>query len=111
MLVDEQGEARQRIRKGDGLPKPRGWRTTLVLSDDAIKVSAVRRMFQTYANTDTGMRGLADILNSKGIPGPTGGPWYSASIKAMLENRNYTGTYTWTKRHEGKYYSVAAGQI
>jgi site-specific DNA recombinase len=111
MLVDERGEPRQRIRNGDKFTKPRGWRTTLVPSDDAIKVSTVRWLYETYANTDTGMRGLADTLNEKGIPGPTGGPWYSASIKAMLENRNYTGTYTWAKRREGKYYSVAAGQI
>jgi site-specific DNA recombinase len=39
MHVDERGEARHRVRNGDRLPKPRGWRTTLVRSDDAIKVS------------------------------------------------------------------------
>jgi site-specific DNA recombinase len=111
MLVDERGEPRQRIRNGDKFTKPRGWRTSLVPSDDAVKVSTIRWLFETYANTDCGMRGLADALNEKGIPGPTGGPWYSASIKAMLENRNYTGTYTWAKRREGKYHSVAAGQI
>ncbi len=50
-------------------------------------------------------------MNKKGVPGPTGGPWYAASIKAMLENHNYTGTFTWAKRREGKYFSVAAGTI
>jgi hypothetical protein len=111
MLLDERGEPRQRIRNGEKFIKARGWRTTLVPSDDVIKVSTIRWLFQTYANTDVGIRGLADHLNAKGVPGPTGGAWYSASIKAMLENRNYTGTYTWAKRREGKYYSVAAGQI
>jgi Recombinase len=32
-------------------------------------------------------------------------------IKAIFENRNYTGTFTWAKRREGKYHSVAAGHI
>jgi len=41
----------------------------------------------------------------------TGGPWYAAAIKAILENQVYAGTLTWAKRHEGTYHCVAAGQI
>lgn len=111
MVVDESGVHRQRIRAGEKSSKPRGWRTTLVPSDDPAKVATVKWLFETYADTDTGLRSLADQLNSRGVPGPTGGPWYAASIKAMLENQNYTGTFTWAKRREGKYFSVAAGQI
>jgi site-specific DNA recombinase len=111
MLVDERGEHKQRVRNGEQVAKPRSWRTTLVPSDDATKVATVRWLFQTYADTDTGLRRLADHLNAKGVAGPSGGPWFAASIKAILENRNYTGTYTWAKRREGKYHSVAAGQI
>ena len=111
MLVDEAGKHRQRIRRGEKFSKPRGWRTTLVPSDDPVKVRTIKWLFTTYADTDTGLRSLADKLNKKGVPGPTGGPWYAASIKAMLENHNYTGTFTWAKRREGKYFSVAAGTI
>jgi site-specific DNA recombinase len=111
MIVDEAGEHKQRVRNGEKFSKPRGWRTTLVLSDDPVKVSTVRLLFQDYAEKDVGMRTLADQLNARGVPGPSGGPWYSASIKAILENRNYTGTFTWAKRREGKYHSVAAGSI
>jgi DNA invertase Pin-like site-specific DNA recombinase len=111
MLVDESGAQCQRIRNGEKFGKPRGWRTTLVPSDDALKVSTIKWLFATYADTAIGLRGLADQLNAKGLPGPTGGPWYAASIKAMLENRNYTGTFTWAKRREGKYFSVTAGEI
>lgn len=64
-----------------------------------------------YANADIGLRGLADQLNAKGVPGPTGGPWYAASIKAILENQSYVGTLTWSKRRQGKYHFVAAGQV
>ena len=111
MLIDEAGAHRQRIRTGEKFAKARGWRTTLVSSDDPVKVSTVRWLFQTYADTDTGLRSLADKLNARGVPGPSGGPWYAASIKAIFENRNYTGTFTWAKRREGKYHSVAAGHI
>jgi DNA invertase Pin-like site-specific DNA recombinase len=111
MIVDECGQHRQRIRNGEKFSKPRSWHTTLVQSDDAIKAQTVRWLFRTYADTDTGLRSLADQLNARGVPGPTGGPWYAASIKAILENHNYCGTFTWAKRREGKYHSVAAGHI
>jgi DNA invertase Pin-like site-specific DNA recombinase len=111
MLIDEAGVQRQRIRTGDKFAKARSWRTTLVPSDDAVKISTIRWLFQTYADTDIGLRRLADNLNARGIPGPSGGPWFAASIKTIFENRNYTGTFTWAKRREGKYHSVAAGQI
>ena len=111
MLIDETGKQRQRIRTGEKFAKARSWRTTLVASDDALKVSTVEWLFQTYADTDTGLRKLASQLNARGVPGPSGGPWYAASIKAIFENRNYTGTFTWAKRREGKYHSVAAGHI
>src|SRR5436190_6483226 len=111
MLVDETGAHRQRVRNGETFSKARSWRTTLVASDDVVKVSTLRWLFQTYADTDTGLRSLADKLNKRGTPGPSGGAWYAASIKAILENRNYTGTFTWAKRREGKYHSVTSGQI
>ncbi len=111
MLLDERGDHRQRIRTGEKFSKARGWRTTLVPSDDALKVATVQWLFKQYADTDTGLRNLTDQLNARGVLGPTGGPWYAASIKAILENRNYTGTFTWAKRREGKYHSVSAGQV
>ena len=111
MLVDESGVERQRVRNGEEFAKARSWRTKLVPSDDAARVVTIKWLFRTYAETDTGLRSLADQLNARGVPGPTGGPWYAASIKAILENRNYTGTFTWAKRREGKYHRVAAGQI
>jgi site-specific DNA recombinase len=111
MLIDETGARRQRILAGEKVVKPRGWRTTLVPSEDAVKTSTIRWLFKTYAETDRGLRWLADQLNEKGVPSASGGLWYAATLKGMLENQNYTGTFTWAKRREGKYHSVAAGQI
>ncbi len=78
---------------------------------NALKVATVQWLFKQYADTDTGLRNLTDQLIARGVPGPTGGPWYAASIKAILENQNYTGTFTWAKRREGKFHSVSAGQV
>ena len=58
MLIDERGVHKQRVRNGDKLAKPRGWRTTLVPSDDLVKTSTLRWLFQTYADTDTGLRSM-----------------------------------------------------
>jgi site-specific DNA recombinase len=111
MFIDERGEHRQRIHNGEVFAKPRGWRTTLVPSDDAVKVATVHWLFQTYADTDTGLRSLADQLNAQGVPGPSGGAWFAASIKEIFKNEKYVGTFAWAKRREGKYHSVSAGQI
>lgn len=111
MIVDEQGQHRQRIPAGEKAAKPRGWRTTLVPSEDPEKLATVRWLFETYGASDIGLRGLADQLNAKGVQGPRKGPWYAASIRAILENRNYVGTYTWAKRREGKYHRVTGGEI
>jgi site-specific DNA recombinase len=111
MLVDENGNHRQRLTTGERFAKPRSWHAVLVPSEDAAKVQTVQWLFTTYASTDTGLRSLADQLNARGVSGPGGGAWYAATIRAILDNRNYTGTFTWAKRREGKYHSVASGQI
>ena len=111
MLIDESGAHRQRVRNGEKFAKADSWRTTLVSSDDVMKVNTLRWLFQSYAETDSGLRNLAEQLNARGVPGPTGGPWYAASIRAIFANRNYTGTFTWARRRQGKYHNVASGQI
>lgn len=111
MLVDEAGQHRQRIRRGEKFTKPRSWHATLVASDDAAKVATVRWLFETYATTDTGLRSLASELNARSVPGPTGRAWRDNTIHAILANTHYTGTATWGKRRAGKYNSVIGGQI
>ena len=111
MLVDEAGVHRQRVRHGERFSKPRSWRTTLVPSDDVMKVAVVKSLFQDYVELDLGLRGMAERLNARGIPGPTGGPWYAAAIRMILESQTYVGTLTWAKRRAGKYHVATAGQI
>ena len=111
MIIDESGNHRQRVLRGEKYVKPRSWHVTFVPSEDPEKVATVRWLFMTFANTDTGLRALASELNGRGIPGPMGGPWYAATIREILENDKYVGAFNWAKRREGKYHRVAGTQI
>jgi DNA invertase Pin-like site-specific DNA recombinase len=111
MLVDEQGNHRQRVRNGEQVAKPRSWRVTFVPSDDPLKVETAKWLFETYASSDVGLRSMADQLNARGVPGPAGGPWYSASIRDILKNRKYVGDFAWAQRREGKYHRVVGDGV
>jgi len=111
MILDEAGQPRQRVHNGEQFVKPRSWHVTLVPSDDPEKVKWAKWLFTTYANTDTGLRTLANELNKRGIPGPRGGKWWIGTIRALLGNEAFVGTFVWGKRGEGKYHRVAGGEI
>jgi hypothetical protein len=108
MILNEQGEHAQRVRNGDKFVKPRSWHVTLVLSDDGVKLKWARWIFVTYANKSIGLRGLADELNRRGIPGPRGGTWHIGTIREILKNEAYVGTLVWGKRGEGRHHRVLA---
>jgi DNA invertase Pin-like site-specific DNA recombinase len=111
MLVDERGQHQQRVRNGEKYAKNKQWRVMLVPSDDPIKAATVRWLFTTYARQDVGYRWLADDLNARGIPSPSGGQWFDSSVRAILTNCAYIGTFVWGRRREGKYHWVAGTEI
>lgn len=111
MLVDESGAHRQRVKNGESVAKPRSWHVTLVPSDDPEKLETVRWLFDTYANEIIGLRRLGEILNGRNVPGPTGGRWYMGTIREILRNEAYVGTFVWAKRRMGKYHRIDAGEI
>jgi DNA invertase Pin-like site-specific DNA recombinase len=111
MLVDDAGNRRQRVHNGETFAKPRAWNVTLVPSDDPEKVAAVREMFRRYAETDIGIRSLVNDLNERGVPAPRNRKWYVGTVREILRNEAYIGTFTWAKRRMGKYHRVAAGEI
>jgi DNA invertase Pin-like site-specific DNA recombinase len=111
MLIDERGEPMQRVRNGEQFAKPRAWHVTLVPSDDPERIKTVRWIFEVYAETDIGLRTMADRLNARGLPGPGGDKWWMNTIREILRNEAYVGTFVWAKRRLGKYHRVAAGEI
>ena len=111
MVIDEQGQHKQRVKNGEKYAKPRSWRVVWTPSDEQDKVDTARWLFKTYATMDIGYRALADQLNQRGVPGPTHGKWYDSTVRALLENEAYIGTFVWNKRRHGKYHRVVNGEI
>lgn len=111
ILVDEAGQPKQRVRNGEKFAKPRSWHVSLVPSDDPEKVQTLRWLFEQYATTDIGIRSLVDDLNRRCVPSPRGGQWYMGTVRMILRNEAYVGTFVWAKRRLGKYHRVAAGEV
>lgn len=54
----------------------------------------VRYMFRLYLQETMGIRKIAGQLNEENIPTRRGGRWSMVSIRDLLRNRSYLGTYT-----------------
>ena len=104
-------QPKQRVHNGEQVAKPRSWHVTLIESDDPTKVQTLRWLFSRYADSDIGLRSLADDLNTRGVLGPAGGLWHLGTIREILRNAAYAGDFIWAKRRIGKYHRVAAGEV
>lgn len=111
LLVDETGKVRQRLERCEKYAKPRSWSVVWAPAEDPQQVRTVRWLFDTYATTDIGYRALAAQLNQQGVPSPTGGKWHDSTIRALLTNQAYIGTFVWNKRRHGKYHRIVDGDI
>lgn len=123
MVVDPAtGKHLKRVQNGeDQTGRSKRFKVTLVESNDPETVVTVRFIFDTFANEDTGVRAIANELNRRGIPGPaTGqlrkgkpvsGKWYAGSVRAILMNEAYVGTFVYAKRTHGKYNRVAGTNV
>ncbi|MCA9200146.1 MAG: recombinase family protein [Planctomycetales bacterium] len=111
MYVDRStGEHVQRMKRGDGCIKNPKWRTTFVPSENTQEVETVKWIFNSYAESLMGFRGIAEDLNGRAVPSPTGGTWHQGTVRAILKNEKYVGDYVWNKRREGKYGRVVQGR-
>jgi DNA invertase Pin-like site-specific DNA recombinase len=54
----------------------------------------VRYIFRLYLQEEMGIRKIAGQLNDENIPTRRGGRWSMVSIRDLLRNRSYLGTYT-----------------
>ena len=84
-------------------PDPEHPRTIVVVNEE--QAAVVRRIFE-LASRGTGFAKIADTLNQGGIPAPYDGVvgkkrgrgWSQSTIRAMLMNERYCGTFVWNKR-------------
>jgi site-specific DNA recombinase len=83
--------------RGEGLGKPPfGYR---IGPDGKLEVvpdesSTVRLIFNLYTQENMGMRRIVRHLNERGVPTRRGGGWSIVTVRDVLRNRAYLGTYT-----------------
>lgn len=111
MLCDETGAHRQRVRSGEKVAKPKGWTTTLVLSDDKELVELIQGIFRRYASSAISMSGLVGELNARGKFGPGGLHWTRQQVRLMLMNQVYCGDLVWNRSRIGKYHVTMKGEV
>ena len=88
---------RERALKGKGLGRPPyGYRNGATGGLEVVKDEApvVELMFRLYTGEKIGLRLIAQDLNGRGIKTRRGGQWNVVTIRDILKNSVYTGTYT-----------------
>ena len=70
--VNSEGKLEERVEEGD----------------------AVRLIFHLYTSEDVGLRRIVSRLNEQAIPTRSGAAWSLVTVRDLLRNRAYIGTYT-----------------
>lgn len=86
---------RQRALRGEVLGRaPYGYRVVdRHLHIDPVEGEVVREIFRRYLDEGEGVRIIARRLNDAGVPTRRGGTWSMVSVRGVLRNAVYTGTY------------------
>ena len=103
-VVSADGKHRRVIRNGEKIWKEKSDRITLVPDEE--KAETVRWIFRTYATGRFGFKQIACMLNRKGIPSPSGGPWRATTIRNILSNPTYTGTLVYNRRAMSRFHCI-----
>ncbi len=88
---------RRKAVKGEVLGRPPygyrvGARRRLVIVPE--EGSVVRYIFRLYLKDGLGIRRIARRLNDEGLTTRRGGPWSMVTVRDILRNRAYVGTYS-----------------
>ncbi len=80
--------------------------------EDHAKAKVVQRIFREYIDDRRSMSAIARGLTADGIPTPGGlKHWRFDSVKVILENHAYTGTFVYNKFSSAKYHTYRNGEI
>ena len=55
----------------------------------------IRLIYSMYLEQNIGLRGIADHLNSMGVKSLRGNVWSHVSVREVIENEVYAGTFSW----------------
>ncbi len=79
---------------GDG---PGKQHSKLVMGPEE-EVAVVRDIFHLSLHENLGSRRIAERLNRRKVPSPTGGKWHISTINNMVTNQAYAGHTVWNKK-------------
>ena len=64
-----------------------------VINEDEARI--VRMIFTMFLEQNMGLRAISDHLNNMGLKSLRGNTWAHVSVKEIIRNEVYTGTFTW----------------
>ncbi|QDU30591.1 Recombinase [Anatilimnocola aggregata] len=76
---------------------------TIVLGDPA-KVQVVKSIFNRFVCEFHSMLYIANELNSQGVKPPRGKHWSNQTVKNILQNEVYKGTFTYNLKKTGEFF-------
>jgi DNA invertase Pin-like site-specific DNA recombinase len=83
----------------------------IVPSRDPARLAAARGVFTRYATESITFFALARWLNRQGIRNSFGNCFQSRDISELLRDESYLGYPTFSKRRNGRFHRVAAGNV
>ena len=108
-VYGKDGGLQARYTKGQSLRKPgKECKARLVLSNPE-RAQVVKDIFRLCLE-GRGFKGIAEVLNARGVLSPKGDLWGFSTIKAILENPVYRGDIVWNRRTSSKFYTVHGGR-
>lgn len=95
-VVDENGRPRMLLAPGQykGLLTDR----VVFVKGPRWETNLVRKIFDLYLDHDLSISGVAKALNRQRKKQPNGKPWEYYSVRKVLENEIYAGTYVFGRR-------------
>jgi len=87
----------ERAKQGKHMGRrPLGYRIGLAgFEVDKEEAKIIRLIFVMYLEQNLGLRGIADHLNTMGLKSLRGNVWSHVSVREIIENEVYTGTFIW----------------
>ena len=82
--------------------------STLVPGDPE-RIAILRRIFESYARAEKGIRTIVEDLNGREIPSPRGSLWSVGTVRSILVNPVYYGANVWNVRSFSKYHTIRNG--
>lgn len=88
----------ERAKQGKPMGRrPLGYRVGLNGYEiDVEEAKIVRTIYSMYLEQNLGLRAIAGHLNGMGLKSLRGNNWSHISVREILENEVYTGTFTWS---------------